>query len=824
MKSGKQYKAWAIVIAVLLITLLPMLYGNVIAKKGGILDDTLLNLEDPFYLMDKEVKALSSRGLNTGDVVMFVIPMDKGVTGESLAYVKGFTDEVKAAFPEYGVLSLSIVPNYRDTGKEIDNRPYINNDVLALMSSSPSYTNEWKEQVKRDSGVYGVLVGRDFDYAAVSVLLPSGYDEVGVFRRTVEFLEGRKIPAWQWYLKTNIQPAEKFKGVMPAGWVVARGLMDAALIADILKLSSIGLVIVGAAFFFSLISFRQALIATSIVLICFIWVRGGLGLLQFMGIPLYERVYFLLVYTAVIVSGISFAERKFSAYNDVRAENPDLSRHEAWLKTSSVNELIIVTAVISVLNFATLYQIQIRGILEVGVLSALGILFLLALVLWFLPALHTIIGGEVKNRPGVWSDSIGHKWNKVLKSIIRFFHNRLDPHPDKPFQYKQTACLYTGITLLFLITATGLVVMDYVPWRKDNFKFLEIKTRPLEYIKDTVVYKASLLLNRPSSYGFDRLSVAVMPKGAAEGSAAVSDPEFMKRTMEFKRAVAKISGVREVTSVYDTVKLISKESYKLDMPDNRRQIHDALQTIDWDLGQGIKDQLWFESGITLFVSTAMEDTNEWTELLNEIISMGNEKFPDLRILPFGKLAVYPQADRYIREGKPINVLTSQWIVIIICAFWVAWRNRKKQSQYRMSGWRAGLVINMPFVFASSAIVIVMIAFRVPLDQATACVTALAINAAVDFGLYIAADYQTALLNGGDRRSALEYAMVGRGKVVVVDIVLNILCFAPLITSSFIPVARLGWVMIVMLIACGIGALLIMPALLPWCVQERKTGG
>lgn len=145
----------------------------------------------------------------------------------------------------------------------------------------------------------------------------------------------------------------------------------------------------------------------------------------------------------------------------------------------------------------------------------------------------------------------------------------------------------------------------------------------------------------------------------------------------------------------------------------------------------------------------------------------------------------------------------------------------------LSAWRTGLAMNMPFLFASAAIVLVMVVLRVPLDQATACITALAINAAIDFGLYLTADYQSAILAGSDLRGALQASLLERGKIVVVDIVLNGLCFLPLVTSSFVPVARLGWVMIVMLIACGFGALVILPALLPWCVvdlNKRKSIG
>ena len=140
----------------------------------------------------------------------------------------------------------------------------------------------------------------------------------------------------------------------------------------------------------------------------------------------------------------------------------------------------------------------------------------------------------------------------------------------------------------------------------------------------------------------------------------------------------------------------------------------------------------------------------------------------------------------------------------------------------MSGWRVGLVLCIPFVFASSITVIVMALFKVPLDQATACITALAVNAAMDFCLHFVGFYQLAIAGGDSPQTAIQSALNNKGKAVLMDVFLNCLCFAPLMASHFIPIARLGWVMIMMLVACGIGALVIMPVYLPWCVRKVKV--
>jgi len=825
-------RSYLIVIITLLITIGPMLYGNIVAKKGGLMDDSLLNHKDPYYLFDQQVKSFKTEGMKTGDPVAFVIPFTNGPTADSLAFVKKFTDDLKEKFPEFGILSLSIAANYHDTGTELLHEPYISGTTLETLRSNPAAaTEQWKAEIARDPAVYGLLIGKKFDHAIVTMLLPEGYDEIGVFRRTTEFLEQRSIPLWEWYLKNDIKPAGAYSRVLPAGWVVGRGLTDAALISDILTLSTVGLCIVAVAFFFSLITFRQTVIATSVVMLSFIWIRGSLGLLQLAGCNLYERVYFLLVYTALIISGISFAERKFSSYNDVRADNPDLSRSEVWRLSRPVNELILMTGIISILNFGTLYQIQIRGILEIGIFSALGICYLLLLVLLYIPALHIIIGGETRPTALTWSDHFGARWNGLMKKVVLTCHKLVDPgYPDATWNYRKAARRYLLLTGATVFVAVGLVSLDYLPGIHKVFQFVEIKTRALEFIRKTVVYKASEVLNKPGNYGFDRISVLIMPKNAGT-EAPVYSPEFLKRVEAFSREAAKLPDVNQANSIVDSVKVVSRESYKRDLPVTSQQAHDILQTIEWDLGPQVKEQLWFDRGVTLFASTSKDDTTVFAAISKNLIELAAKQFPDLEILPFGKMAIYPHGDHYISVGKPVNILTSQWIVVVVTVPWILWRNRRfgsahspimhpERSRRELYGWRTGLVTNIPFVFASAAIVIVMIVMRVPLDQATACTTALAINAAVDFGLYLTADFQTAVLEGQNVREGLHYALVDRGKVIVMDIVLNSLCFIPLMTSSFLPVMRLGWIMIVMLLACGFGALVIMPALLPWCVKNK----
>ncbi len=361
MKNKKS--AWIIIVATLAVTVV-MLYGNMVVKRGGIVDNSILDRNDLYARMDEEVKGLAPQGFKSSEAITFAIPFEGPISSRDLRYVKEFTDALKERFPECGVMSLSTLPRYRDTGRELANAPYITEDAIRAIGSDGTgrALDEWKTSVEKDYAIYGPFVGKKFNYAQVIMLLPPDYDEIGTFRKVAEFLENRTIPAWEWFMKTDIVPAERFKGVLLAGWVAARGLMDAALVSDIMKLSTIGLAIVAIAFFLSLRSLGQAAIASLTILIGFLWIRGSVGLLQQAGVELYERVYFLLVFTAMIVSGISFAERKFEAFNEEQEKSPGEKHSSLWRRTGHANGMILLCGVIWILNFATLYQIGVRGI------------------------------------------------------------------------------------------------------------------------------------------------------------------------------------------------------------------------------------------------------------------------------------------------------------------------------------------------------------------------------------------------------------------------------------------------------------------------------
>ena len=298
------------------------------------------------------------------------------------------------------------------------------------------------------------------------------------------------------------------------------------------------------------------------------------------------------------------------------------------------------------------------------------------------------------------------------------------------------------------------------------------------------------------------------------------DPRFLARAWAYQDRVRTIPGARETASILSTVHQIAQASFKKPFPETREEIDAAFVLIESRLAPAVQRQLYFPRGVRISVSYGFDNSVELGRFCERVLALAHQEFPDLKVSAFNKVPLYPRVDHYVRQGKIVNVFSSQLGVALICGLVIAWRNRGRTGAW-LSPVRGGLVMAAPLFFATAVIGLIMWVLDIPLDMATAPIGALAINAATDFSLYLALAYQDAL----EKRSpedALGDALRGEGKIILTDCLLNTICFLPLITSRFLPIADIGWMMGLMLVACAVGTLVVMAALLPRCVVGAEV--
>lgn len=759
-------------------------WGNMRVERGGILDaNVILRDDDPIRQMDRYVQSKAEEGFEGREFISFIL-QDGVRSPADLQKIVQVTEAAHAAFGDT-VLSLAKAPAYQDTGEALRDEPYV---TVRELSAPDFHLQGWKDKIARDSGVFGLLVGRDFSWTAVIRYLPPGYDEITEFRKTAEFIEGRKIPRWEWLWKKDIVPQDPAMGV--SGWTMGRGLIDQGLNVDILTLVFLGMLLTVPVFWGALGSCRSAILAVGVMVVGgFVWTRGAMGLL---GLP--ERVFSLLAYASVIVQGTSFALHKFEALKDSGAQD----RVAGWQCARSVDSLLATTSGISAFGFVTLWSFGLTPIRELGLTAALGVVWLLILAVFFLPALDLLAGGTQKLAAPLHARATG--FAATQRMLERLSAGCLRAAAwltggKRPWGVMGGVCgLFAVVALLF---ARGHIVSG---------------TRALEFIRGTLVEREARLLNQPGNVGFEFLDLLVEGK-------SLSDPHFLARAWELQTALKGISGSRETTSILATVHQIARESFKKALPETEEEVAATFFLIESRLAPAVQRQLYFPGGVRISVSYGTDDSIELGRFCEAVLTLAHRDFPDLKVNAFNKVPLYPQVDKYVREGKVHNVFVSQVGTALICGLLLWWRNRRF-THVRLSPLWGGVVMSLPLFFATAVMGLVMWVLAIPLDMSTASIGALAINAASDFSLYLAMTYQRTLQTL-PAKAALREAVRREGRVIVADCLLNTCCFLPLVTSHFLPVRQLGWMMGVMLVACAVATLILMAALLPWCVKRKE---
>jgi predicted RND superfamily exporter protein len=777
-------------------------WGNLRVEKGGILDsDVILQPDDPFRVMDRYVKDKAPEGFEGREFIPFVINTSNhpGPDAEKILQV---TRAAQKAFGET-VLSLATAPAYRDTGESLLDEPYV---TKRNQTFSETQANEWRQRLAHDASVFGLLIGRDSSWASVVRYLPPGYDEIHEFRRTTEFVEGRSIPWWEWLWKKDIQPTEAWLGV--SGWTMGRGLIDQGLNVDILTFVFLGVALTFPIFWATLGSCRAAVLGVGIMIVGgFIGTRGAMGLL---GVP--ERVYSLLAYASVIVQGASFALHKFSAFKEAGDED----RRQRWLRARSVDGLIATTAGISAFGFATLWSFGLKPMRELGVSATIGVGWLLFLAMCVLPAFDIVTASRTASgRSSKTESTHAAKRRTFGLSLFSRWGRRMTTLLEAWAVRGQSAAIWctVGQRPLAVIAGTcGMFVVVVVLFFQGA---IPSYTRALEFIQGTLVEREARFLNQPGNVGFEFLDLLVEP---TQGG-GITNPHFLARAWELQTMLKTIPGSRETTSILGTLHQIAQESFKKALPETDEEVAAAFFLMESRLAPAIQRQLYFPGGVRISVSYGTDDSVELGRFRDAILALAHRSFSDLKVNTFNKVPLYPQVDQYVRAGKVSNVFVSQIGIAILCALIIGWRNRRLPHA-RLSPVLGGLAMSLPLLFATTVMGLTMWCFRIPLDMATAPIGALAINAATDFSLYLALVYQNSLSDHAPL-PALRQSLQVEGKVILADCVLNTCCFLPLISSHFLPVRQLGWMMGLMLVACAIGSLVLMAALLPSCVKRKE---
>lgn len=780
-------------------------YGNwkVLDLRGGILDDALPE-DDPYSVMDREVR---ETGFNPQEVIPVLVKSDNGLTPESAKKLIRLSSDLKRLGG--GVLSISEMPEYRDTDETLYETPYLTDSPAEKFDSI-----DLSKRLAADFSVEGILAAKNRSWISAVRFLPPGYSEPAEGWRMVEFVEGEKTPGWKRIFKADIHP--KDPDIAVSGWVMGRWQIDQGINRDMILLPALGLFLALPIFLIFLGSWRQALIAALVNVVAGIWLaRGAIWPLHAVYSPFHERVYTVLVYANIIVQGISFALHKLEAFRTARGA----TSQEKFLQAQSVDGTIVMVALIATSAFLSLNTFGVWQMGEMGVESIVGVSAVLAGALIFIPAVYLTV-------------------ERLLGP------EKEEAHEDKqeePSYGRRLAGNILTRCAEWKYTALAAAVLPIGAFFASAYFFfsggIEAKTKPWSYIEGSHVEQTFRFLE---DSGNEYLDIIVRPK---EGT--IYRPDFIAAAWQFECALRScqsgetpgfehwqkengfnpVMEFKEAGSVLGKVRQISQESYQKPLPTTNMEVDDIFFLLDSSsLDAEVKRQMWHPKAIRIIASAVMNDSAELNALIERMLDFAKAEFPELSVSVVGKMAIYPQVDRYITKGEASNILVSLFMAFLLYAAW-AWIMRRGEDPqiYPIGILASALLMLIPFLFSVGCMGLLIYWRGIPLSMSTAPIFDLAVNAASDFSPYV----MWAWFTGLKRRQkypteAIHYSLRTMGIVVAMDCLLNAIAFLPLEISAFQPVREVGWIMVLMLVCCGIGALVFIPAILSYITRRTQS--
>lgn len=805
-----------------------MLYGNYLTPAKSVIPrDAIMNRDNPVRKMDDYVTGRKRDGFRPDEATVITQKFSRGIKSvQDLKAILDLNDFLKREFGKRGLdsdrlTSLATMPRFVDKGNELEGDYYINPSILF---NSNFDLETWKKWVREDPSVYGKFVSRDFKTAYFYFYAEDDAEEMALGWKIKSALEQKNFGWFHQFIEMDIRPKDKSIGL--AGWIIGRWIIRQASVINILAITIGAALFVLPGFYRALGSWSQASVSLIMIFLSIIWARGSVGFLALAGSSVGESPYLLFSYAICILQGVSFSLQKFIAYNEA------IKQGEAWKKAKGVDRLISLLAFISIGSFVSLgWSFGVRPIVDMAITSSIGLATLWVFSRYLLPAMHIWLETKEKTikkiaawpiflplKPIGWMLMKAESWLGAvfveipLKGMIRI----------NGFLLAQKNIAVAGTAVVCLITGlTGWAVYEIV-W--PNHKLL-VRSKPLEFIPGTLVYETSKELNREGQLGFDGLNFLIEPKWRR--SEGIYDPRFLAMVRKIEKGIAdfpKEIGAREISTVVDAIERISRQSLHKPLPETEQEAGFAFGQIQNKLKPVIQGVQFFHNGVRLTVTCAADDSNDMARLRDAVISYVRKSFPALKSA-FGRAQAYPEVDREIREGKPWNIAGDQVLIFAIFLGWLwlaAWKNKDKRLP-GVSPLVGALVMNIPTWFATMCQALVMVYCQIPLDLANAVTSAFSINATSDFSFHLLKAFLESLSEGKNGREAMMEVLSHHSRTIMEDAFLNNRVFLPLyFFSTFIPIQRIGIMMLLMLTLCLIGILILVPPLLVLAVKERRV--
>lgn len=458
-------------------------------------------------------------------------------------------------------------------------------------------------------------------------------------------------------------------------------------------------------------------------------------------------------------------------FQELKNQNCKLSKRELIrILLQSLKMPILFSGLTTIAGILGLLTHSIIPAKQVGILSAAGVLLALSLSLFLIPAL-IFIGGS------------GIAKTTRRKRIKWSFDNLLMKLSEQIV--KSPGWILIISAFVTLIMSTGIFA-------------LKINTNQETYFpKRHPVRQASQIIN--SRFGGSQ-TISVMIKGD------IKSPEVMQGIDELTSQIERLNGVGGVFSISQLVREMSKAIFTITetgydkIPETREAIAQMFELYNMSGDpDDFKQLMDLENTKAHVLIKLSEPTNNIITSVKNLIIQLTAAFP-AEVTIGGYAIIMADFAQSIIKGQTASLVFA--VVTVLILLTIVFRSFK-----------GGLICSVPLV-ASIFILFGFMGYSgIALDAATALLSSLMIGVGVDFTIQYVWCFNSQIRNGLSYPDATKRAMSIIGRSIVINGLSVMAGFSALMLSGFTSIRFFGYLVIISIGSCLIGAIIVVPAVL-----------
>ncbi|MCK4853305.1 MAG: RND family transporter [Bacteroidales bacterium] len=606
-----------------------------------------------------------------------------------------------------------------------------------------------REELKENELVHKVLVSEDFSMTSIIATLDKHAQDEEI------------VAAIEQVLAAHPGNEQTYIGGLP--YIKAIVAKEMASEFKLLMIIGLGIMLVMLFFFF-----REARGVFLPFIVVVLSILFAMGLMPLVGWQM--SIITLLLPIMLIAIANDYGIHMMAKYQEYNTSGNNSSvRTIARGVYTSLRSPILLTGITTIAGILCLLSHKMIPAKQLGVVAAAGIGFALLLSLLFIPAALSIIG---KSKP-VLSDNPSKQ--RLIDRLLTSTGKMVTRRPWR---------VILAATLIMLLSGGGVFL-------------LKVDTNLENFFPEKHPVRVSAEVINETFGGSQNISILV------EGD--ILDPEVMGQIDHYEIALKKHPAVGNVMSIAGIIREISKalndegDAYYNVVPNDRNAL---AQYLELYMMSGDPEDLERMVDFDFQKAQVMVRINDGSNMalksvLEEIRLLTDPDIHQTRIGGYG-LITADLADLVVR-GQVTSLIIALLVVMVLLA--ILFRSVT-----------AGLITALPLAFSMVLLFGWMGYLGVKLDIATALLSSIMIGVGVDYTIHFLWRYKSEREKRLIPADAVLKTLTSTGRGISFNAFSVILGFSALPFSVFQPIQVFGFLVMVSIFSCLIGALIISPAL------------